>query len=288
MLAKMNYLLHDENFSRIILNGKRIEKWLQIRAQRLAILTKDIKDIDVSIVIRSRNDGRHIRRLLDDIQSQIFDGKVEIIVVDTSSKDDTVAYAKSQGAKVINIKQEEFTYPKALNVGFRAAKYPWVVTLVGHSSLSNRLFLRNISYWNSQDKKLGGIYCLPLANWNASMMERWLGDVLRPSIWKKPKEIKELSIGIMGANCSVVKRNSWKQLGGYDERYAGGGEDRELAERMLANSIHIIREPLCSVFHSHGLSVANSMRQWLHWSEVAKKAVPFETAKVHKRRPDLQ
>ncbi|HSW74240.1 MAG TPA: glycosyltransferase family A protein [Candidatus Saccharimonadales bacterium] len=284
----MGYLLHAENFSRPILNGRRIENWLQARAQQIAVSTEGVQDVNVSIVVRSRNDSQHIQRLFADIKAQIFNGEVEIIVVDTSSRDDTVPYAESQGAKIINLKQEEFTYPKALNLGFQAAKYPWVATLVGHSSLSSRLFLRSVSYWANQDDKLGGIYSLPLANWNASIVERLENILIRPSVWKESKQIKELSIGIMGANCSVVKRDIWERLGGYDERYAGGGEDRAFAGTMLANGVHIVREPLCSVFHSHGLSAVNNIRQWLHWGEVAKKALPFETAKVHKRRPDLR
>jgi GT2 family glycosyltransferase len=92
----------------------------------------------------------------------------------------------------------------------------------------------------------------------------------------------------MGANGSIFKRDVWERLGGFDERYGAGGEDRALAQSMLKHGIPIVREPLCSVFHSHGLDARNSLRQWIHWSEVGKKALPFETDKVHKRRPDLR
>jgi len=287
ILTGMSYLLHDKNFSGIPLNGTRIEKWLQARALQMAESTKGMQDMDISIVIRSKNDGSYIRQLFKDIDAQVFNGRIEIIMVDTSSRDDTVAFAKSQGAKVITINQEEFTYPKALNLGFRAAKYPWVLTVVGHSNLSNRLLLRSISYWSNRDPDLGGIYSLPLANWNASTVERFQ-NIIRPSVWKEPIYIKDLSLGIMGANCSAIRRQVWERFDGYDERYAGGGEDRALSNTMLDSNIHIVREPLCSVFHSHGLNAVNTIRQWIHWSEVANKAIPFETAKVHRRRPDLR
>jgi hypothetical protein len=42
-------------------------------------LTKDLRDPDVGIVIRSRNDDEHIRQLFEDIESQIFDGVIEVI-----------------------------------------------------------------------------------------------------------------------------------------------------------------------------------------------------------------
>lgn len=281
------YILHPENLARMTLTGGRIGRWLQFRAAQMAELTDGLQDPDVTILIRTRNDGEHIRRLFADIKAQIFDGAVEIIVVDTSSRDDTAAYAKSQGAKILSLTQDEFTYPRALNMGFCAASNPWVVTLVGHSSITSRLFLKSLSYWAHQKKTLGGIYSLPLVNWNASRWER-LESVPHPSIWKVPHVNRKLSLGIMGANCSIVKRDVWEQLGGYDERYAGGGEDRALAKTMLEHGATIVREPLCSVFHSHGLNTANSIRQWIHWSQVGSTALPFETEQVHKRRPDLR
>jgi len=283
----MNNLFHEENFARMLVNGWRIKKWMEGRATHISRQSTGLQDPDVSIVLRTRNDGAHIKRLFEDIHAQIFDGSVEVIVVDTESRDDTVAYARSQGAKIISLSQEGFTYPKALNAGFRAATHPWVVTLVGHSSLCSPLFLKNITYWMHAEKKLGGIYGLPLANWNASVGER-LENIIRPSVWKEPRIIMKLSVGIMGANCSIVKRKAWQELGGYDEQYAAGGEDRVFAGTMLDHDLTIVREPLCSVFHSHGLSFTNIIKQWVHWSEVGKQPAAFDTQKVHSRRPDLR
>lgn len=283
----MNLLLHDENLRRLHINGRRIEGWLRTRAAMIAAEAAPLSDPNVSILIRTRNDGQHIQRLFSDIKAQNFSGKIEIIVVDTNSRDDTIRYAKIHGARVITLDQEAFSYPKALNMGFKIARYPWVVTLVGHSSLSNRLFLKSLSYWNHRYTDLGGLYSVPLANWNASPTER-AENIIGPTIWQQPQAIKKLSIGIMAANCSIVRRELWERLGGYDERYAGGGEDRAFAQTMLDHQALIIREPLCTVFHSHGLDFKNSLRQWLHWGEVGKKATTFETAKVHKRRPDLR
>jgi glycosyltransferase involved in cell wall biosynthesis len=283
----MELLLHEENFKRIIGNGTRIETWFRRHAGEVLLRSKDLQDPDVSIVIRTRNDGEHIKRLFDDIRAQVFDGAVEVIVVDTESRDDTVAYARQHGAKIINLSQQEFTYPKALNLGFQAAKNPWIVTIVGHSSLSGVLFLKSITYWLSHEKNLQGLYGIPLANWNASVWER-LENIIGPSVWKEPQTMQELSIGIMGANCSIVKREAWQRLGGYDERYAGGGEDRIFAQSMLDHNMLIVREPLCSVFHSHGLSLKDDIKQWIHWGEVAKKPAQFETHRVHARRPDLR
>lgn len=283
----MDLLLHPENFNRMIGNGQRIKHWMQRRSEELSTATAHLTDPDISIVIRTRNDGQYIRSLFDDIAVQDFQGAVEIIVVDTESTDNTVSYARSKGAKIISITQEEFTYPSALNKGFQATSHPWVVTLVGHSSLSSKLFLKSLTYWLRQEK-VAGLYAVPLANWNASIWER-MENLMRPDLWHHSKRAHKQLMGIMGANCSILRRDVWEKMGGYDDRYAGGGEDADLARRILAANYFIIREPLAAVYHSHGLDFRNSVRQWLHWIEVGKERPrPLITAKVHARRPSLR
>jgi rhamnosyltransferase len=283
----MNYLLHEKNFYLMPLTGWWIRKCLQSRATAVMKATAGLRDPDVSILIRSRNNSRHLKQLFADIRAQVFDGDIEIIVVDTESTDDSVQFARSQGATVIQLTQDEFTYPLALNRGFQAAGNPWVVTLVSHSGLSSKLFLKGLTCW-AQDEKVGGVYSLPLVNWDASVWER-LQYIGLPAMWVKPLKLRRMRGGAMGANCSILKRTVWEELGGYDERYAGGGEDMAMARSLLAQRITIVREPLCSVFHSHGLNLKHTLQQWVHWLDVGRaRPRSFETAKVHARRPSLR
>src|SRR4051794_33734735 len=122
----MNYLLHTENFALIPGRGGLIKKQLEKRAAEVLKVTKNRVDPDVSVLIRSKNELADITVLLADIEAQVYSGRVEVIVVDTESTDGTAEYAEAHGAKVISISQAEFTYPKALNIGFKAAKYPYV------------------------------------------------------------------------------------------------------------------------------------------------------------------
>jgi glycosyltransferase involved in cell wall biosynthesis len=282
----MSLLLYVENFKRIPFTGDIIARKLEKRAAEILDLTKDMTDPDLSIVIRSRNNISYVKQWFEDINAQEFNGQTEIIVVDTESTDGTVEYAKSQGAKIIHLKQADFTYPTALNIGFKAAKYPYVVTLVGHSNLSNKMMFKSLTYW-SQQEKFGGIYGLPLANKNGSIWDRIASSIL--FVATDPVVLRGPSGGMMGANASIVSRDIWEKLGGYDEAYAGGGEDAALARSMLAAGFMIVREPLLRVFHSHGLNFIDSQKQRLHWIRVGQaKPQAFATHKVHGRRPDLR
>lgn len=283
----MNTTLHTENFLRTPLVGHLIQRRITQRAIAIKALTADLHDPDVTVLIRSKNDLQYVEQWFEDIAAQEFDGNIQIVVVDTESTDGTAEYARSQGATVIPLKQAEFTYPRSLNMGFEAAKYPYVVTLVGHSTWTNRYTLKSLTYW-SQREDFGGMYNGPLAGQNSSIWERLFSMLLLPLL-RKPRLNTKATRGTLGANCAIVKREAWQKLGGYDERFAGGGEDTELARTMLVAGYSIVREPLCVMFHSHGLGFRDFSKQIWHWVQVgAAKPQTFDTAKIHARRPDLR
>lgn len=87
---------------------------------------------DVSVVIRNRNESRYLRKVLTALSMQ-HSPVGEVIVVDNESTDDSVAVAKSFGARIVPIASGDFTYGRALNVGIAAARRPLVLILSAHS-----------------------------------------------------------------------------------------------------------------------------------------------------------
>ena len=59
----------------------------------------------ISIIIPTLNEERGISKILSEIPDSINNEKVEIIVTDSDSTDNTRKVAKKLGAKVINIKK---------------------------------------------------------------------------------------------------------------------------------------------------------------------------------------
>ena len=284
----MSHLLHTE----IIRRRTWIERWilsqLAKRAAQIRTETAGLKDPDVSIVIRTKNDMEELPALIEDIRAQEYDGEVEIILVDTSSSDGTAEFAASQNIRVITLSQASFTYPKALNLGFDAARHEYVVSLVGHSSLSNTMMLRCLTLWHGLDN-FGGLYGLPLPGRNASRSERCASAIWMPRLIRAPIVMRQARPGMLGANASIVSHSAWKKLGGYDERYVGGGEDTALGRSMIEAGMAVVYEPAFSVFHSHGLGPINMFRQLKHWREVAQsRPQPFDAAQILNRRPDLR
>jgi rhamnosyltransferase len=81
----------------------------------------------VSVVIRARDEGRRIGAALDALAGQTHEH--ELVVVDSGSRDTTVALARAAGARVIRVAPAGFSFGGALNSGAAATSGEVIVAL---------------------------------------------------------------------------------------------------------------------------------------------------------------
>lgn len=84
-----------------------------------------------SIIIRAYNEEKHIGRLLQGILEQTVKG-IQIILVDSGSKDRTIAIASEYPVEVVSIEPDEFTFGRSLNLGISRAAADLVVMASAH------------------------------------------------------------------------------------------------------------------------------------------------------------
>jgi glycosyltransferase involved in cell wall biosynthesis len=103
----------------------------------------------VSVVVRTYNESRHLPRLLDAVREQDLDdgSKVEIVVVDSGSTDETLDIARSFDCRITEIAKQDFSFGRSLNIGCELAEGDALVFVSGH--------------------------CIPAS-------KRWLGELVRP------------------------------------------------------------------------------------------------------------
>jgi glycosyltransferase involved in cell wall biosynthesis len=274
-------LLYPQHLEAAYFGGNAVKKWVVNRAKEVANNPIGHRKSDaITVLIRTRNDEANIESLLKEIKTQDFAGKVEVILVDTESTDQTRSIAKKHGAKVVPITQKDFTYPKSLNLGFQAATHDAVVCVVGHTNLMTKQMLA--AAYQQIHTGAAGAYGRQVINGNASRTERWAGTRKTPL-----GQAKKMGPGILSGNGCVISKKVWQNLGGFDDAFAHGGEDAELARQMLKAGYTIMFDPVLSTHHSHGLGPINMFRQYKHWFRVYTRPGTFNTKEVNRRRPDL-
>ncbi|MEO7933696.1 MAG: glycosyltransferase family 2 protein [Chthoniobacterales bacterium] len=91
----------------------------------------------ISVLIRTFNSAKTLPKVMARLALSPGD---EIIVVDSGSTDATLQIAQGSGARIVPA-PSPFNYSKSLNLGFQAAKNPWVLVLSSHATPQNPNFL---------------------------------------------------------------------------------------------------------------------------------------------------
>lgn len=290
MVKESSHLLHAELFDKVPIVGAHYRDELAERSQEVADATEGMQDPDISILIRTRNNEARIEGLFEDIAAQEYNGNKQIVVVDTESTDRTREIAYSMGATIVSLTQDEFTYPKSLNEGFRAAENAYVLTLTNRTNFTNKMALRGITRWHGL-RNFAGAYGAQIWDNESSIWESTLlaGMNYKDKRLRSAGPISEWEGGAMVANRSVVRKDAWETAGGYDESFERGGEDTDFAKRLLAECMTIVREPALSMHHSWGgLSLVNTLRRAREQRHLRRGVPePFNAKYIVGSRPDL-
>lgn len=94
----------------------------------------------ISIVVRTLNSAATFGRVLQALNRRPDD---QLIVVDSGSTDTTLELARTAGACIVPIERSRFTYGRALNLGFEAARHRWVLSLSSHTVPTSSDFLNS-------------------------------------------------------------------------------------------------------------------------------------------------
>ncbi len=105
----------------------------------------------VSIIIRSRNEEKWIRLVLESIRNQTIKN-IEIILVDNKSTDNTLKIAKFFGVKKI-LTVNKFLPGAALNKGCNKASGKYLVFLSAHCVPENANWLKELISKIDEKKK---------------------------------------------------------------------------------------------------------------------------------------
>lgn len=201
--------------------------------------------MEISVVIRSKNEDRWLRRCLSAILNQSAPPK-EVIVIDNDSTDDTRSIAAAFGCRLLTIRDEEFSFGRALNRGIAASRSAWVVSLSAHCIPLHDLWLAAFAR-ECDNRFVAAVYGKqePLPDTN---------DFDKRDLWTTFGQERRVQQGqdyfFHNAN-SLIRKAVWETTPFNEE--LSGVEDRDWAKRVLADGYQIVYAPMASVHHHHGI-----------------------------------
>ena len=90
----------------------------------------------ITVVVIGRNDGERLTRCLQSVRAMRDPGgPVELIYVDSASRDDSVERAKAVGSRVVEVVPERPSAALGRNAGWREGRAPYVLFLDGDTIL---------------------------------------------------------------------------------------------------------------------------------------------------------
>lgn len=237
----------------------------------------------VSVVIRTFDSATTLPDVLRKLDPQPDD---ELIVVDSGSRDETLEIASQHSARILTA-EKPFNYSSALNVGFAAARNPWVMALSSHCIPVERHYLpawRRIL--ENLPASVVSAYGRLLTTEKRSEADP--GEAVHlfdRAAWEKNKQIN-------GGNANgVYRRDVWQQHK-FDPSWPTA-EDLEWLIWAIRHGHHVAYVPARKVFYRNlgsmrhmygkGLMEANIAREFLDAGKMSVSQLAISFASLAKK-----
>jgi len=216
----------------------------------------------VSIVIPTYNATRNLSGLLQSIKKQNI--SKEVIVIDSSSSDDTVNIARSFGANVLLIKKEEFGHGKTRNLAVSNAKGEIIVFLTQDAILAGGDMISNLIE-SLEKKHIAASYGRQIPYEDSKPTEKFARHFNYPDepVIKSSEDIKQDGIKTFFFSnvFSAIKKNIFLELGGFPGNVIMF-EDMLFAAKLIERGYKIAYVPEAKVIHSHDYSLVQQLRRY--------------------------
>lgn len=222
---------------------------------------------NVSFIIPNYNGGKTIKRVIESILNQDYKkGKVEVIVLDDKSKDDSIKilFKYKSNIKLI-INKKNLGEVGSTNEGLKIAKYEIICIILCDYILDSKQWLNKMVDAINSSKDIGMVgtnVILPRNLWNKYKF--WDRVVLSPVFDKESKgDIKK-------GKPVMYKKEVFDKLGLYDKSYKMGA-DTDMRLKILKAGYKIIT-PKTQLLHYHGYYGLTPYQQ------IFKKSLPLTEA----------
>ena len=223
-------------------------------------------DPPIAVVIVTYNNARHVRDALGSLAAQLREDD-ELVVVDNASRDGTAATVRDAMPAARSIQRGWNTgFASGCNAGAAASSAPLLMFLNPDGVMAPGALdaLRSAAAahpgwgaWQALVTMPGGEAINTSGGIVHFLGVAWAGLCEEPFA-RAPKEPVE--VGFASGAAMVVRRDAWRETGGFDERYFMYGEDVDLSLRLRLRGYGVGVVPTAHVEHDY--QFVKDERKW--------------------------
>lgn len=242
--------------------------------------------MDVSVIIVNYNVRFFLEQCILSVKAASKNFKIEIIVVDNNSSDDSCKIIKENFPEVVLIQNKDNVgFAKANNIGVQQAQGKYILVLNPDTVVSEDVFDKILPFVNLHADL--GILGVKLIDGSGRFLPESKRGIPTPKISfgklfgksnrsaKKyyaahilENEISEVEI-LVGA-FMFLKRTVYLDVGGFDETYFMYGEDIDLSYKVLRRGYKNYYYPNTQVIHYKGESTVKNYENLNHFYKAMK------------------
>lgn len=208
----------------------------------------------ISVIIPTYQAQKNLHRLLTSLNAQSLPPD-EVIVIDSSSTDETILIAMREKCKVITINKDDFRHGKARNLGVDASSGDLIVFLTQDVNPADNNFLEELTRPILQGAAATTARQIPYPS--ANPVEEYSRQYNYPEVSKLRSQVDMDDFGIrayfFSNSASAIDRKIFQLIGGFSENVIVN-EDMELCARLISKGFTVVYQATAKVYHSHNYS----------------------------------
>lgn len=224
-----------------------------------------------NIIIPTLNAEKQLPGLLKALKSQTV--LSEIIIVDSSSSDDTAKIAESHGVKIMTVKKEDFDHGGTRNLGGGIAKGDILIYLTQDALPLNEYSIENLVK-PFEDEKVGAAFGRQLPYPKATLFGKHLRSFNYPGTSYVRSLMDKKKYGIkttfMSNSFAAYRKQALEEVGSFKENLIYG-EDTYAGAKLLMAGYKIAYVSDAVVYHSHNYTVFQEFKRYFDLGVFHKK-----------------
>ena len=220
---------------------------------------------EISVIIPTRNGAETLPVLLARLQEQDCWQTMEILIIDSSSTDQTPQLARQAGARLLTVPVAEFDHGGTRSLAAQKATGRYLVFLTQDAIPADSSCIGKLIAPMKKNKEVAVAYGRQLPHADATEFARHLrrfnygGESCIRSLQNKGRY--GLRTVFVSNSCAAYRKSSLEEVGYFGEKHLFA-EDACAVGRMLLKGYSIAYVAEAQVYHSHNYSVSEELRRY--------------------------